>query len=99
VSVAGDTSLERALGTVAASRDLHADLRDLCAAGGRFAGTGSEARALDLLEERHRFGVVSFDSQGHLVAELGPNTNPQAVASKIRSIQAVYMLREVKMLK
>jgi len=52
VSVAGDTALERALGTVAASRDLHADLRDLCAAGGRFAGTGSEARALDLLEER-----------------------------------------------
>ena len=44
--------------------------------------------ALNTLYPQDYIGVVSFDSQGHLVAQLGPNTNPAAVAKKIRSIQA-----------
>ncbi len=45
-------ALQRVLGRVAADRALHEDFQALCATGGRFAGTESEAAALDLLEER-----------------------------------------------
>ena len=44
--------------------------------------------ALQTLYPQDYVGVVSFDSQAYLVADLGPNNNPRGVASKIRSIQA-----------
>lgn len=44
--------------------------------------------ALQTLYPQDYVGVVSFDSQGHLVAPLAPNNNPNALAKKIRSIQA-----------
>jgi len=44
--------------------------------------------AMQTLYPQDYVGVVSFDSSAHLVAQLSPNSNPKALARKIRSIQA-----------
>ncbi|MDQ7012571.1 MAG: VWA domain-containing protein [Planctomycetota bacterium] len=48
----------------------------------------SAALAVSTLDKRDLVGVVSFDSRTREVVPLGPNTDPDATAARIRSISA-----------
>ncbi|MFQ5849789.1 MAG: M28 family peptidase [Candidatus Binatia bacterium] len=62
-----DTSYDRIMGQIWRSRDLWSDLNDLCATGGRFAGSESERHARDFLRD-------------HLAAATGAPVFPHEVA-------------------